>query len=304
MCGVFVLGATALASHYAARHPQSFIGRVMHGASYAASKLTPASGFGPVLAALEKKPVEHDEVEGIPADPEPIEAAMPHHDAKMEVASGAPIVIPEDDEPAAPHVVGAVVEGSVLTPVQHELPFGPETEAPASVCRAPAVMPLCRDEDETCELLPEPAVETDEDEADVKTLLDVIEQKTPSDLEEITAEPKPVDECREDPHRHYQHSACPATGRSYPCPATGARPSCDPPKPHESQYQSPGGEESSESATPGESSSRTALKKIKRFKTREAVDEGCPTFPKHLSVDTLEMRPSDRQLYDYGPGAL
>jgi hypothetical protein len=163
-------------------------------------------------------------------------------------------------------------------------------------------MPLCRDEEE-CELLPDPAVEADEDVADLKSGEDATE-KISTELEEITAEPKPVDECRIDPHHHLHHSVCPHTGRSYSCPATGAKPSCDPPKPHESQYQTPGGEESSESTMPDESSSRTALKKIKRFKTRESVDEGCPTFPKYLGVDTMEMRPSDRQLYDYGPGAL
>src|SRR5262249_59798576 len=121
MCGVLVVGATLCSSHSAAHHPDTLFGRTMHTASNLAAKLSPASGFGPVLAALQKKPVAHDEVEGIPDDPEPIEAAMPAPDAKMEVATAAPIVIPENDaEPAEPHVAGAVVEGTLIQPVQHE----------------------------------------------------------------------------------------------------------------------------------------------------------------------------------------
>src|SRR5947208_2476177 len=96
------MGATMWSSHYAAHHPHSLLGRAMHGASFVAAKLSPASGFGPVLAALQKKPVAHDEVEGIPADPEPAEACVPPL-KQNEVANAAPIVIPDDEpEPAAP----------------------------------------------------------------------------------------------------------------------------------------------------------------------------------------------------------
>ena len=259
-CGVFVLAATVWSSHYAARHPESLVGRVMHGASYAASKLSPAGGFGPVLAALEKKPAAADEVDGVPADPEPVEGEQPANEAQaIENASAAPIVIPEGDEVC-------MEDQSAIRPVQHETTFGPETECPAdAVCRAPTAMPLCSDGEE-CEVLPMPSVEADEQE-------NAADEEGPmpkQEPEEIQAQPTELPEGGEG------LSSMPAAG----------------------------GEESSEEASEDGVSGKTALKKMKRYRSRKAIDEGCPTFPTYPSVDTLEMRPSDRHLYEYGPGVL
>ena len=68
VCGVFVVAATVWSSWYAARHPTSVIGRVMHGTSHAAAYLTPATGFGPVLAILDKKPPIAGRVVGLKAE--------------------------------------------------------------------------------------------------------------------------------------------------------------------------------------------------------------------------------------------
>jgi hypothetical protein len=313
VCGLFVMGATLWSSNYAARHPESLLGKVMHGASHVASQLTPATGFGPVLAAMQKKPTPHDEVDGIPAEPEPVDAA-PGGEAKFEaeqdaVATAAPIVIPEEE--------GVALETKpAIRPVQHEAPFGPETECPEpAVCRAPAVMPFCHDE-EACEVLPMPTVEKVEEEQEaglecvkpghdemghplIRMFLEGVNayyaEKSAPPADEAGNPATKADECREDPHHHHHHSSCPYTGRSY-CPVS--KPSCEPIKPA-------GSEEPNEGAKGDDSSSKTALKKMKRFKTRESIEEGgCPTYPTYPSVDTMEMRPSDRQLYDYGPGVL
>src|SRR5262245_14601208 len=54
ICGAMVTAGVVASANHAARNPHSFIGRAMHGASYAASKLNPAAGFGPVLAGIKK----------------------------------------------------------------------------------------------------------------------------------------------------------------------------------------------------------------------------------------------------------
>jgi len=282
VCGVFVLGATSWSSWYAARHPQSILGRAMHGASFVATKLSPAAGFGPVVSALKHKAAPAEEVHGIPDDPVPVEQeAAPAADAGV---WAAPIVIPDDDDVAFP-----VTKPAIRT-VGHEA-FDPETECPvAAVCRAPAIMPPCSEED--CEVAPMPAVEEEElpmpvieEQEEAVSIGSLPGEAGKSEAEEAKDAPK-TDECREDPH-HYHHSVCPATGRSSRDCMPQRAPACDPPKPADDQ-----------------SSYQSALKTIKRYKAREAIDEGRLSFPRLLGIDTMELRASDRQLYDYGPGAL
>lgn len=317
LCGVLLLGGVVAAANHAARHPHSVIGKVMHGASYAAARMAPGAGFAPVLANLEKRNAPPVEVDGIPDDPVPADDAAPDAEPKpdLETGSAAPIVIPEDDDAFA---------GSVELPrVRHEVPFGPATECPATgVCQAPAVMPRCHDEEE-CEVLPMPMVEADEEEqegdagagcglgglfrlyfempvVDVAAVIPATTSTsavtTPTGAE---VPPAKANECREDPHHHHHYSGCPYTGRSYRgCPSgpPSVKPSCDPPKP-----AGTGAEEASEEGKSPPPGGSAALRKIRRFKARESIDDACPTHP---GVDTLEMRPSDRQLYEYGPGSL
>src|SRR5262245_8253928 len=90
LCGVVLTGGVVLAANHAARHPHSFIGRVMHGASFAASKMASAAGFGPALASMQKKDGAPTDVEGVPDDPAPVEEP---DEAPADESSAAPIVI-------------------------------------------------------------------------------------------------------------------------------------------------------------------------------------------------------------------
>jgi hypothetical protein len=315
ICGAMLTAAVVASANHAARHPNSFIGRVMHGASYAASKLNPAAGFGPVLASLKKKDMPAEEVEGIPDDPVPIDDASARESVNTLPAVTAAIVIPDDDQ-VSPVEPRSEVESNAFRQIDDVIVI----ETPA-----PAIMPFCHDEEE-CEVLPMPMIEEECAEEEMPTVCissdaglvgsiifespieegpkprEELSEEGPKPREEPSEEPAPEsiptapngDECREDPHRHHHHSGCPYTGRSYgPTGGCPRGPSCDPPKP------ATGDEESSESEEI-ESASKSALKKIRQYKSRKPIDFE-PTFP---SVDTMEMRPSDRQLYDYGPGVL
>lgn len=280
LCWAFVFATTAFACYYAARHPHSFIGRVMHGASYASAKLNPLGGFAHILAKLEQKPLADDEVEGVPADPIPLEP-LQQADVNQHVAA-APIVIPDDDVEVRP----------AIRAVQHES-FGPETECPTDpACRAPAVMHFCREEEE-CEVLPMPTIEENEEEQEpasdlLPTCPDGVPGK-PFREAMMPLEPSKSDECREDPH-HYQHSGCPNAGRpagSCPLPSgMKSVPNCDPPMPG-------GSEEPSEGAEPP---GKAAFQSLFGSPVRVPM-----TSPR---VDTMEMRPSDRPAGDHGPGLL
>ena len=301
LCGAFVLSMAFWSSFYAGRHPDSFVGRVMHGASKASAALNPISGFGPVLAHLDKKEemkAHPDEVEeNVPPDPEPLEPEQPAvGDLRENVGAAAPIVIPDDDEPEAK---------PVIRPVDHES-FGPETECPAAaVCRAPAVMPFCHDE-EACEVLPMPAVEEEGEEQEqaedcphggiISNLFRLI-MNQPAEHPQAKPESEVAPERMKtgEPAGQHHDVNCPNAGRpagNCPVPApTGCKPT--------------GGEEPSEDADQEHSSCKAALKRLEQIKTRKAIDEWLrATYPVIPRVDTLEMRPSDRQMYDYGPGPL
>jgi hypothetical protein len=102
--------------------------------------------------------------------------------------------------------------------------------------------------------------------------------------------PAQTPDCREDAHRHHHYNGCPYTGRTYP-PSCPSMPSCKPsaaPMP-----KANGSEEGSEDG------SKQAIKKMRRIENRAGE-----CSPAHPEVDTMEYRPSDRPLYDYGHGPL
>jgi hypothetical protein len=308
IAGVLMLTGVVAAAHHAARFPHSFIGRVLHGASHVAAKLNPAAGFGPVLAHLEKQnKAAAGDIEGVPADPEPADDPAPATDG---VSSSAPIVIP-DDEPA----VGSShldMPAEELRVVRHSEPVQPDAEQIDGMClSAPGVMPPCQD-DESREVLPMPLIESDEEEEpeghagclvdgalfgiQFGSKVEAIEcQEAEAETGPMPSrDDAPANECREDPHHHHHYSGCPYTGRCYPnCPSTG----CPTTRPCDSPRPAAGGEDkSSKPADPTPPGDTTALKKIKRFLMREAIEDR----PTHPEVDTMEFRPSDGQLYDYG----
>jgi hypothetical protein len=309
-CAVLVVVGVVATANHAARCPHSVIGRVLHGASYLAARMSPAASVAQVLAHTDcTAPDVIGRVDGIPDDPEaaPEQTPAATDDAPMvnEERSSAPIVIPEDDrsQMASVHLPMPSAEGA-------SAPFGAQTECPPAAARpgAPATMPPCRDEEECeplpmpaegdkgCEALPLPSAE-EESETGVEVMPEAMEtffQMLMRQFNDSSAKHKEPGECSEGPSRQHHYSACPYTGRPYPgCPTSGACPSkpCPPPS------AAPGGEEASEPA----SKKSSALRKVHRLNTRHPLDETCPVHPE---VDTMEYRPSDGSLHDYGPGAL
>ncbi len=299
-CGVLlVVGVVATANH-AARYPHSIIGRVLHGATHIAARLSPMTGLAPVLAQAQLSTGDViATVDGIPEEPEPVpEAAGADKNEPAAEVSAAPIVIPDEDRGPIEQVRAAV-----------EVPFGPQAECPpAAVQAAPANMPYCRDEEECevlpmpqeeSELLPMPEVEDDILGATLEQLHEAVKQRCAEQEQcEQPKDPNLADECREDPHHHHT-AVCPYTGRSYPsctpegrCPSMSPQP-CNPPR-------KAGSEEPSE--PPARSPHQSVLRKSRLFKEHEPADDLCPMHPE---VDTMEYRASDGQLYDYGrPGTL
>jgi hypothetical protein len=308
--GVFTMAQIAF------RHPQSFCGRALFGVSYAVATLNPLHAMSPLAARLEELRNSQDqcEVAGTAEESTAVDEEKP-----TPFAVDAPIVIAEDDNllrtspdvaqpslqppaPPAPEQPVSLVQDSEL--------FRPEVECPPSTAAqtSPAVMPYASEEDceapscerlhmptiAGCEPLAMPSAEEEQEEDEVSSncptggaekLLRLFGQMMKKSGEEPSCPtPAPTPDCREDSHYHHHYPACPATGRSYyPCP------------PAEPEKPAVGGEE------PSEDGSKAALKKIRSYKARKVDGESCPIHPR---VDTLEMRPEDRQLYDYGPGVL
>lgn len=270
------------AASYAVKHPTSFLGRALHGASHVAACINPYKGFSPVVKRMQSAGSVHKEEvcvesEGVPAEPQP---CMP----------------PCTDKPTAPAIVIAEQEAPQAAPVNST----DIIELPATVAAAPENMPLCEDLVE----LPMPTLAEEEEEE---------EQESPTPAQnwaarlmswfrcETQENPKPVAETPEPPMPQ-ETPACPSEGSMVPvcprhhggCPYTGGgcyRPNYPPIR----QDQSGGEEASEEGISP-------ALQKIRRIKNRANIDlDRCPTHP---GVDTMEYRSSDRKLHEYGPGPL
>jgi hypothetical protein len=283
-CAVLVVVGVVAAANHAAHHPHSFIGRVLHGASYAAGRLSPAARLAGALARTQcTSPDVIASVEGIPDEPEAVpeqaagpaeikdwENKLPELQPEHEEPSAAPIVIPEDDNSQA-RISPPPMPGTIE--FHPDAPFDPQTECPPpSGNLAPPTMPRCHDE-EQCEVLPMPT------EVEMLPMPSVEELPMPTAEEEQEFGLEEPDKCHEDCTGQHHDSGCPHMSQP---------PASEP---------SDGGEEASEPR----SSSKSALKKILRFKARHPMDEACPVHPE---VDTMEYRASDGQLYDYGPGEL
>jgi hypothetical protein len=179
------------------------------------------------------------------------------------------------------------------------LPNG--AEVPDAVC--PMVMPYCTDDEEQAAakrvmpyaeddgVKPATAIEESEDNA-FKAWMKLIEgsdqaekdgpaEVLPAPTEEPSTEPK----CQEDSRIHEHYSGCPSmtcpyTGKSYPSHAPSTKKS--------------GKEESSEEpALPG---------RIRKHSGKGRKSED--SRPHTEGVDTMEYRPSDGGLNEYGPGPL
>jgi hypothetical protein len=261
-CGVVLVGSVISTAHFAARHPESVIGRVLHGASYAAIIVNPVGGLAPLAQEIRARDPEAAETlevvagDPVPADPEPVlddkeghgPCAEPDELTCKPVAPG-PIV---ETGGVAPIVIEDEKEGAVSLPMP-QTPAGSfdpaATEVPGSVVEvgAPATMPLCQDQ-EDCELLPMPRMEPEllpmphpEEEQEEIGWMDLNEEQLLNffrrGIEEQLGGIKEGDspavepECREDCNRHQDYPGCPHGG----CPGAGksgpAGPHCKPHQP-------------------------------------------------------------------------
>jgi hypothetical protein len=290
-CGLLLVGSVVSTAHFAAHHPASLIGRVLYGVSYAAATINPVSGIGPLLAqaritdpaAMEAgEPAPFEE---LPSDPEPVPAdalaPTPGEDPVSAPAEPGPIQVPEAD--SAPIVIREEEgQGSVHMPmpetinrVNHLGSLHVDVEFPPSVEGiAPSVMPYCEDKVES-EPLPMPLVEPE--------LLPMPGEVLNQDLGCMGLGKEPT----------RQPTMLPAESEPLPdgCPCNGRCPhSCLPCK---SGIVPAGGEEESE---PSETTVRRKAKVFKHHKDPEGVQ--------HPEIDTMEYRPSDGSLSDYGPAPL
>lgn len=312
---VVILAGSFFSAKYAMCYPESYLGQALHGASTIAAQVNPVASINAPLGGEEM-------AEGVPADPVPVEEDKDTPETMIRVPAGAtaPIVIDETTEgfagataeagtaSAAP---GMVFDGSAAS-FAREKPAcddgeagvsfticADETHCKAARCDAPATMSYCTDEVEV-EKLPMPKEVTEEDGEESECCCEFVKFW----MELIGVDVMPCDACpceKKDCDKpcdngcnyHHHHGHCPYSGKSYYHheEPTG----CDTHKPGEVLHKdSDGSEEDSEPKM------NTARRKLRIF-----LKSAKPEFgPAHSGVDTMEYRPSDGQLYDYGPNPL
>jgi hypothetical protein len=221
----------------------------------------------------------------------------------------APIVIHEDDP--MPH--------DVMLPVaraDNDLPVVQGLEIPPNGC--PIIMPHCQDDDEVPAMPPRmPYAEENEQksaQADAKkteggmgeeanTLFKewtkLFEEGKEDKSESVEELPPPVEEkpqsepkCQEDSHRHEHYAGCPRTTCPY-CGKNGMEQHSKRTWDIDPKMKKKGQEESSEEPP-------QPAKKPQPSKDGKSKNELLPT----QGVDTMEYRPSDGGLNEYGPGPI
>jgi hypothetical protein len=313
--GVLAAGGYLSLVYHVCRHPDTPMSQAVLGAARAVVSMQPLNGLVSMAVHSTKSEMPHETAgsaeECVPADPQPIDIEA---DKKIEegemvqqpgdpIDEAAPIVIPEEEPPQNGQMVQAVpapvdVNG---VPVQGMPPNGcpifmPYCQDDADQPATPPIMPCAGEEED------KPAKQDDkksqasseESEQNVfnawQKLFESGQKNESKDVEEL---PPPVEEessdepkCQEDPHRHENYSGCPHVT----CPYTGKTyPSCEPPK-------SAGKEESQE-----------PVEMPKPHDKKSHSGKGCKIkdeCPRTQGVDTMEYRPSDGGLNEYGPGPL
>ncbi len=243
------------------------------------------------------------------------------------VAGSTEECIPADPQPVAPEPAVEVVEGVVLDGPVQQVEQGPdpivineeepasrveEAEPPSSTIDLPGlpdgicpmVMPYCTDDEPMSKpSMPyadseaeKPAAGGDESDDKVfKAWMNLFEasgresksepaEQLPAPTEEPSIrsdEPQAEPKCQEDSHLHEHYSGCPHTY----CPYTGKS------YPSDTAATKSGKEENSEEPAPA------PKKHGKKGKDKE-------TCPHTEGVDTMEYRPSDGGLHEYGPSPL
>lgn len=335
--GAGVLAASGFLSlaYYACRCPDSLVGRSMQVIAEASVAMQPLSGLTSLALRTSQAMASADETPGsieggIPGDPLPV-APEPAQEPVEEMAQvspvseremdAAPIVIHEDDPMPREAMVPTV-------PATIEMPDLPGQEIPPNGC--PIVMPLCQDDDELPVTPPRmPFAEENDSPRPASTYLpynhkpakaqakktgDSSEEAEATDFKEwmklfeegkkdnsssVEELPAPTEEeaqdepkCQEDGHLHEHYSGCPRVT----CPYGGKN---EMEKNHKRTWDidpkanKKGKEESSEEPP-------QAGQKSHSGNDDKSKDHPLPT----QGVDTMEYRPSDGGLNEYGPGPL
>jgi hypothetical protein len=303
--GALLAGVLLSASYYASANPETTLGHCINTVATASVALEPITALASRAANVSHHAVSLEETttaadsseECIPEDPQPVavEPAVPVAEAidlsdlKAAVQEAeqrpAPIVISEDEP------IQRVEEAETPSAIEIQAGQG----AAIADERCPMVMPYCTDDDpsprpnmpyadaETRQADGSEASEEESFKAWMKLFKEPASESKPSaseelpvPVEDIQAEPK----CQEDCHRHEHFSGCP----HMTCPFTGKTYPCDPPS------NKAGKEETSEEP---EMQPRKHGKIVPSNKDRRLPTEG---------VDTMEYRPSDGGLNEFGPG--
>jgi hypothetical protein len=301
--GVLAAGSLFAAVYFACRCPDSTLGRFVYTAATVTYTLQPVRGLASMVERANEATVAMTPAasagsveECIPADPQPIEpepastavAAVDEMPVEKPEPEPAPIVIHEDEPMPRAEVVEAPPSTIDIAGLQGQ-------EMPDSAC--PMVMPYCVDDDELAPRPSMPYADADKKQADgsepseddaFKAWMKLFDEsgkgeKTPAG-EELPApheEPGSASKCEEDIHRHEQYPGCPYVT----CPYTGKS------YPSRAPMKKAGKEESSEEPPVPAHTPRQG---------RGGKDER----PRTQGVDTMEYRPSDGGLNEYGRGPL
>jgi hypothetical protein len=289
---VAFVGGVWCAAHYSTKHRESLLGRFLTGANQVAGTIQPPSSLRGAVVVTEDNGLGGALVgaDGLPADPtpEPGDEHAPTVDPAIEAPAAPPAIVIPEQEPAAP---GALIGGAIGAAAggctgAASSPDGPCEHQIVPPC-SPTAMPYCGEEEAEPLRMPTLCEEGEESEdgccADDCTwwgLWSGFKKMFEAQPEASAAPMAPG--C---PSSHYHHTpVCPYTGRCQP-------PTCDPPAKAD---EKPGAEEPSE---PGLS---RLLRKAHRYRSLQEIED----TPVHPEVDTMDFRPCDRSLTDYGPGPL
>jgi hypothetical protein len=311
--GLSLAGGLFAMCYHAAHHPDSTLARCLVGASSVAVLVNPTTALPAILEQAQNYTTEEStpanqteraaEVAAagsdcIPADPVPVEEPCEQGigkeagEERMEPGEGppaAPLVVHEDEGEVKPVKAEEEIEGQKVDRAEH---LTPENQTGAALIpdRAPP-MPYCEDEEPTA--TPCKAEEKCEAEKGCFFFFPTCEDDINCWLkffgfipEEKPAATEDKGECREDANRDVQYPGCPHTG----CPSTGCPHGLSPCTP--CVPARPGTQEPSEESKPVENEAP----KTRLYQHSEDDEEGL-----HTDLDTMEFRPSDGTLYDYGP---
>jgi hypothetical protein len=307
-------GGVTWTVYHGIKHPDS-CGRMLSQASRIGLFMSPLGIVShlagePMVGSCETEAAGDWLAEGIPEEPQPVEAAeelvpvLPLAGAlELPAAALAPPIVINEDDPLHEPIMCEPGNDQKLDLTAFQVQAGLNPEVPSNTC--PMVMPYCTDEDEAPAQMPyatddEPAAGYTSEKQDRDSWFFRIwsnllpkkvasEEAPPEDTDVLCPDQCPgMGDCKEDSHYHHQypgcpHTVCPYTGRSYPDEAM---------TPPSSNAAPSGSEEGSET--------KPAPKKMMhKSKKVDSEQDGCP---KHPDVDTMEFRPSDRQLNEHGPG--